>query len=344
MRTLEARFKIIRNGADYGELYATGSPQLRMNDSSAIKMSLSGDFAKDDSFDFLTDRIRPELVIDGEVFPIGIYLPATVQESENENTRAVHIEAYDQCWLVQDVKTEDYVLFTAGQNYIDVIMSLLTECGIALVVSHGTDAVLTEDRQDWDIGTSYLEIVNQLLSEINYNPLWFDNNGYAVLELASIPTAANIEHELDNTNVKSLLMPSIKRQTDIYKSPNVFVCICSNADKDAPMVARAENTNPQSPLSIPRRGRRIVSVINVDNISSQEELQAYANRLVYESITTGEQIQVETALLPGYGVSDVIALHYGDIVALTVEHSWSMSLDTGGRMIHTLEKVVLNIE
>ena len=343
MRLLECRFIVVRNGGDFGELYAIGAPSLRMNDNSAIKMSLSGKFAQDDTLNLLTDRIRPELVIDGVRTPIGLYLPATVTKSENETTKSMQIEAYDQCWLVRDTKTESLVLYPAGTNYIDLVQSILASCGIALVVAQETDAELAEDRQDWDIGTSYLTIVNQLLSEINYNPLWFNNEGFAVLEPATIPTAANIKHVLDDTNVKSLMIPTIHTETDLYSAPNVFVCICSNVDKDAPMVATAENTNPQSPLSIARRGRRITSVVTLDNIADQTELQAYANRLVYDSMLYGETLRVETALLPGFGVRDVIALRYGDLMALTVERAWSMSLDIGGKMTHTLEKVVLNL-
>ena len=58
----------------------------------------------------------------------------------------------------------------------------------------------------------------------------------------------------------------------------------------------------------------------------------------------GETIQVETALLPGFGVGDITALRFGDILTLTKERAWSMSLQVGGKMKHTLEKVVLNVE
>lgn len=343
MRSVDFRYKIIRNGAEYGEIHAIGTPLLRMIDSSNIKTSLTGIFAYNESLDCLTDRIRPEIIIDGVSSPLGLYLPATVQESEDETTRSMRIEAYDQCWLLRDHKTEELVFYRAGTNYINLILSLLATSGIGLVVANHSSAVLAEDRQDWDIGTSYLTIVNTLLSEINYNPLWFDASGYAVLEPASVPTADNIEHTLDATNVKSLMLPTFTRNTDIYQKPNVFVCICSNADKDAPMVARAENTNPQSPLSIARRGRRITSITRVDNIASQAELQSYANRLRDESMMTGEKIIVKTALLPGYGVADVTALLYGELSAICVEHAWTMELTVGGTMTHTLERVVVNL-
>ena len=346
IREIDFRFVVVRNGADYTVLnkLRTAAPTIRMDDSGEIKTSFSGDFLyPSKQVNWLTDEIRPELIIDGVRYNLGVFLPAAVREQENETTAYLHLEAYDRGWRVRDTKTETRLHFSAGSGYITTVEQLLAACGIVLISATPSPATLTEDREDWNIGTSYLEIVNQLLGEINYNPLWFDATGTAVLEPASIPTAVNIEHTLDDTQVKSLLLPSISRETDIYSAPNVFICVCSNADKDAPMVAKAENTNPQSPLSISRRGRRISTVQTVSNIASQEELQAYADRLRNESMMTGETISVSTALLPGFGVRDVTAICYGELMAVCLERAWTMSLTTGGKMTHTLERVVINL-
>lgn len=347
IRTVNIRFKVLRNGADYGRLYAVdGSPPtIRMDDGTELKTSLAGDFIEDPAapVDWLTDEIQPVLVIDGDETPLGVFLPATVIPSENEAFSFVHVEAYDRTWRVKDNYTESLLYYPAGTSYITVIRDLLTACGIALVIETPSAAVFTEAREDWDIGTSYLKIVNQLLSEINYNPLWFNNLGAAILEPVSVPSAENIEHTLDSDNVKSLLIPEITREMDIYQAPNVFVCTCSNPDKSGPMTATSENNNPQSPLSIMRRGRRIVSVKKLNNIASQEELQAYADRLRDESMFGGETVNVSTALLPGFGAADVTALHYKDYSAICIEKAWVMELVTGGTMNHVLERVVVNL-
>ena len=345
-RTVSFRYVVVRDGGDYMELYPIeGSPpRIRMNDGDEIKMALSGSFADPgEAVDWMADRIRPEITIDGVTYPLGVFLPASVQMQEGETQRWVSIEAYDQCWILRDTKTENILYFASGTNYLTAVESLLTAAGIALVSKTATTATLTEAREDWDVGTSYLSIINQLLSEINYNPIWFNQEGLAILEPASVPTAENVEHHLDDTDVRSLILPNISTEMDIYSAPNVFIAICSNADKSAAMVARSENTNPQSPLSIPRRGRRIVTVEKVDNIASQSELQAYADRLRNDSMLSGETIQITTALLPGYGVRDVIALRYREIFALCLEHSWNMQLQVGGSMQHSLEKVVINL-
>ena len=343
IRTVDFRFIVTRGGADYSELQPirNAKPTVFMNESTEIKTSLSGDFAQNDAVDWLTDQIRAELVIDGVRHPIGVFLPATVTPIEDENTKSVHVEAYDRCWLVRDNYTETIRHFAAGSSYITIVKQLLTECDIAVQIVTPSTATLAEDREDWDIGTSLLSIVNDLLGEINYNPLWFDATGAAIVEPASVPSAENIEHTLDDSNVESLLLPEIRRETDVYQAPNVFVCVVSNADKSAAMVATAVNDNPQSPLSIPRRGRRIVQIERLDNIASQAELEAYAARLRNESLFTGETITVRTGLLPGFGVADVTALHYGDLAAICIERSWTMELAVGGRMTHKLEKVVI---
>lgn len=344
-RTIDIRYRLSRNGADYGLLQAleSGTPTLRMDEAGEIKTSLLGTFAANPAANWLTDEIRPELVIDGTPHPLGVFLPASALEVENETTRAVQIEAFDRCWIVQDNKTESILSLAAGTNYLTAVKQLLTQAGIVLVLETPTGATLPERREDWDIGTSFLTIINDLLAEINYKPLWFNAQGVAMLQPVSVPTAENIEHVLDSSNVRSLLLPEFARETDIYSAPNVFLCICSNPDKSGPMVARAENNNPQNPLSIQRRGRRIMQVTKLNNIASQAELQAYVDRQRNESLYTGEILRVSTALLPGYGVGDVTALRYDQVAAICLERAWEMELKVGGKMAHRLERVVINL-
>lgn len=347
IRTVDFRYIVQRDGADLSELIpaAGSSPSVRMNDTGAIKTSFSGSFLDPgDEIDWMTDQIRPEMIVDGVVHPLGIYLPATVGRSETDTAKTIRIEAYDRCWQVKTRSAENQIYFAAGLNYLSAVGSLISEAGITMISAEETDAVLAEGREDWAVGTPNLDIVNQLLGEINYKQLWFDARGVARLEPVKQATAANIDHVLDDTKIESMLSDTISRDMDAYNAPNVFLCICSNADKAAPMVAKAENTNPESPLSISRRGRRITQVVQVDNIASQAALQVYANRLVTDSMMSGETIRIQTALLPGFGVGDVVALRYGGLLALAIERSWNMSLSTGGKMQHTLEKVMMNLD
>ena len=282
-------------------------------------------------------------------------MPAQVVPKDTKGEETLEVQAFDRCWRVRDNKVEGALYLSAGTAYLDAVEQLLTSSGIATIIKTPSEAVLAEDRQDWETGTSYLKIVNDLLAEINYKQLWFNSSGFAILEPASTPTSENIQHIFTNKKpdprnpkeVQSIrVLPKISRKTDIYQAPNVFIVICSNPDKSGDMKATAENNNPQSPLSIMRRGRRIVQVVKVNNIESQAKLEEYANRLLYESMTTGEIINVETALQSGFGVDDVTAIRYdgrNNTLGVCVEKAWSMTLAPGGTMSHELEKVVINL-
>lgn len=345
MRTIDFRYTLIRNGADYGSLktFEGGEPTIRMSSSGDIKTSLSGSFLiPEKNYELLSDQIRPEMIIDGTVHHLGLFLPSAVEEIEDGPDHYLQIEAFDRGWQVQDSRLENLLHIDAGTPYLQAIEARLVEAGIGQASVTASAAALPEDRE-WNVGTSRLSIINELLGEINFNPLWFDAEGLAILEPVSVPNAVNIKHRIRSNDAKSLLYPAMKKSVDIYRAPNVFIAVCSNPDKSGVMRAVSVNDNPQSPLSTVRRGRSISTVIRVSNIADAAELQAYADRARNDSLITGEQIGITTGLLPGYGVDDVVGIESGDLFAVAIDRAWTMSLRVGGEMQHTLEKVVINL-
>lgn len=361
IRNESFRFRVLRNGADYAEIFPASAPTLRMNSTGEIKVSLQGtfydkavdSFGKETTINFLSDEIKPIMIIDGVEYPLGVLIPTTVTPSRDETKRTLEIQAYDRCWQVQDMKVEGFIHLASGTPYIDAIEGLLTSAGIATVIKTDSNAVLAEDRDDWSSGVSYLKVVNDLLKEINYKSLYFNETGSAMLQPILEPTATNISHTFTSkktdvrlpqeVNIISM-KPGIKRKQDTFNAPNVFIVVCSNPDKSGVMVAKSENTNLQSPLSIARRGRRIVTVISIDNIASQTELQKYADTIRNQSMYTGEVIDITTCLLPGFGVNDVVGISDDDVFGVCTETAWNMQLTTGGTMSHTLERTVVNLD
>ena len=357
------RFKLLRGGVEYGELFAGDNvPVLMMNSSGEIKMSLQGEFfaqavdlhGKPVEVDWMADEIEPVLKIDETEKPLGILMPAKISNSKTKTGETVMIQAYDRCWTIRDNKLDTSLYYPAETPYLDAVESLLTACGVTGIIKTPSDEVMAENREDWQTGESYLTVINQLLSEINYKQLWFNQDGVAILEPKDVPKAENIKHVFTDKPINPRIpkeveaikiYPAVSREIDIYSTPNVFVCICSNADKSTGMKATAENRNPQSPLSISRRGRKIVKVVNVKNIANQTALQVYANNLLNETMMVGETIQIDTQLMNGFGVGEAVAIRSDDeIGGICLEQSWSMQLTPGGTMTHTLEKVVLNID
>lgn len=342
-RSVDILFRVVRGGADFGEIYAMGNstPRLRTSCNGSIHMSLSGDFADPgDSVDWSTDMIKPMLIIDGVEHSLGLLYVTTVQQVINEFTRYVHIEAFDQCWFLKNYQTESLLYYATADRYTPVISTLLSNAGIGSARITPNLTLFGTAREDWKIGTDYLTIINELLEEINYSPIWFDAEGTAVIEPMPNPESGNIRHVLDEKDVKSLLIPEMSVNSDFYSTPNVFKLICSSPDRSTPLIATATNTDGSSPISVPRRGRKIMKTIYVNNIGSQQDLQDMADRMCRDTLIRTERISIKTGLLYGFELNELVALNFAGESSICIEKGWTMDLKPGGIMTHNMERMV----
>lgn len=371
-RKMSFRYNLLRGGGFYALLRAAqdSAPHIRMQENGQIKMSFSGTFSavavdvdgRPMEIDWLSDEIQPVMILDGVEHPLGVYIPTTFTQSEGVAV-TVSVEAYDRAQRVLDTNSAGLLYWPAGTKYLDAVEQLLSAAGITTVFKTDTDAVFGEDREDWDAGTPFLTVVNDLLREINYKDLWFNSDGAAMLEPAAVPEASQIRHILSDKDPETLVLPGVSRGSDYFNTPNVFEVYVANPEKSGLMRAVAINDNPQSPLSTVRRGRDIVQVTKLDNIADQAALQAYAERQRNDSLITGETVTVSTGLQPDWGVGDVVALHTSPhtstlysaegrietvtapgMDAICLSRSFDMELKAGGTMRHTLDRVVYALE
>ncbi len=335
MRKIETRFDVVRNGVRFAELKCRDVPVVEMISDAEIKMTLKGEFRPNSDINYLTDYIRPYLLIDDTAFPLGEYITGTLSEHLN----GVTIEAFDKALIVQQDALSERLSLPAGTLYTNAIQSLLIGCGITRTLCDSSTAVLQTVREDWEVGTSSLTIVNQLLSEINYNPLWFDLNGVARLHKYTPSSANKIDHYY-KADEFSIIKPEYARETDIFNAPNVFIAMCSNPEFEEPLMATAVNDSPSSLLSTIRRGRRIVApVVRVDNIASLEALQEYVNKIRNESMITTETDDFTTALNPVHTVGDTIAIDHNYLKGIFTEAEWNIPMGAGELMTHKVRRI-----
>lgn len=333
MREIEVRVDVLRQNVKVTELECVSAPSVQISASAEIKGTMSGEFRFNAAVDWLSDEINPVVIIDGFEHSFGIFAPATYEIDYEDKT--VHVEAYDRCWNLKTMTSSRIIHFDAGDNYIDSIISLLAESGISLVNAYPSELAFASDREDWDLGTDYLTIVNTLLDEISYNALWFNEQGYAVLNPKS-ELDGEIVRTYDFSDVLSYAK-NVVATVDMFDVPNVYIAICDNADIGTVWTATAENRNPVSPTSIVRRGKRITAVVKVDNIASEPELQNYANFLAFRQMLLGESVNVTTGLLEYSGINETVALSHPNISGVCRETGWTATLQAGGEMSHILE-------
>lgn len=344
MRDVAFRMNVLRNGAQLTQMtWPTDSPpNIYVDKDAEIKGSLSATLCPSEKADLLSDELQPVMIVNGVEMPLGVFQVTTIDDSLTAFGKLWRIEAYDRCWRVQQSRTENIRHFSAGTPYLTAVQQLLTEAGITLILASPSDAVLATDREDWQAGTDYLSICNDLLAEINYNPVWFDARGVCRLEPYREPNSSRIDHAYSSRDVQMLPMADERTQAfDLFDRPNVFVRICSNPDLPAPMTATAVNDSPTSSTSTFKRKMRIVDVATVKNIASQAELQALVNKLRNESMFATKTITFSGLAEGGHGVGDVISIDDADIGGIYEETAWSLTLATGELMEHTARRAVI---
>lgn len=342
-RTIQTRFDVLRGGVNICQLQPIGNPIISCDASAEIKLSLSGSFIVPDAADLITDRIRPVLIVDGIEHNMGIFNVTTAGLSVSDSgLRSTNIEGYDNGLLLRryTILSRQDAYIPAGTRYDAAINALCVSAGITTLHMDATDAVISAAREDWEVGDNLLTVVNDLLSEINYRPIWFDRTGAAHAE-RYVRIGDRTPDRIYKADRESIIKRGYTKETDVWSNYNVFTAVVSSADLDTPLVATASNTNESSKLSVQNRGRVPSPVVRLKNIAGQVELQQYVNNLLYKSMMTNETVTVETALAPDHEVYDAVQLSGTEIDGLYEEIGWEMELGYNGTMTHTLRREVL---
>lgn len=340
-KTPTFRFDIVENGVCIGQAFALNKPSVKCDSDAEVKLSLSGEFVLNiQDPNWLKARIKPYLIIGGKESSLGEYLISQADDCmDKKGLKFWQIKGMDLGRIPQRSRTEKRVLFQAGQRYTDIVQSILLELGISRIIAIQSDATLKNDRADWEIGTSWIKIINSLLAEINYQSLWFDTEGNARIQPHRKVDGTVIDHRYESGEL-SQIKPQVDISSDIYKAYNVFTAMVSSPEYEEPMIAVSVNDIPTSRISTVNIGRVQAPIEKLDDIANQEELQKYVDNLRFQSMCSTETISFRTALNQ-HQVRDIVSIHHPQASGIYQETQWKMTLSYDGEMTHTAQRVVI---
>ena len=336
------RLEILRNNIPIGRLLCK-SISIKYDSSAEVMRGMQCELYADRqemtegfTFDLFRDRIRPIMIEDGTETSLGIFMIINAPKRLSETGSYYSIEAYDETMLLKQSAVVQRTYFAQGTAYLDAVQSLLTAVGFANIVTDANSDTLQISRE-FEIGTTYIQIINTLLSEINYNPVHAGADGYIYLTRKTVPTEADfIYRDRNNFN----LIGDISTETDIYDKPNVLVGVLSNPQQ-TPVVYTRENNDLNSVLSIPVRGYRVVKVYKLSNIASEDALHAYIDAKLLNSMQTTETVDFQTIVEGGHEYRSAVQLSTNLIEGLYTEVAWQIDIrPNSARMQHTVERRV----
>jgi hypothetical protein len=343
-RKIKFRYDLLNSNDNYiRTLDTVESGEVSMASLASIKRTARFRIKDNEDINWLSDRIHPFVEIkvkDGWIeFPLGIFLLSSPTRSDQNQNVYRDVEAYDGLLVLRDDKFESRYTVTAGTNYRDAVIAILTTSGITKHNIEQTDKVLPNDF-DFEPGKEKLYAINELLRQINFNQIYVDVYGYYTSSTYRSPSVRSAEYTYGD-DALSITYSGMTEEFDLFNVPNKWVVVLSNPESE-PLVSTYINENPNSPTSTMSRGRIIIDYREIDNIADQQSQDAYVQRIAFEASQIYGKLEYETAINPAHDFADVLQINYSPlgISDKYSETGWTIPLVAGGKMRHSLRKVV----
>lgn len=346
-RRLDFRYDLLDvTGAKVADLDAVQSCTITQNWHADIKRTAKLSIRDIGGIDYLSDMIKPWIrfylppyqAADWVEWPQGVFLLSTPRrKSTPAGVVTREVEAYDRLQALADDKPPTRQGIMAGESVTGKVSSLIG--ALPKVVTPSTS--VAPRARDWDIGTSKLQVINELLDSIAYESVSFDSDGVAQVRPYVLPSARSEEYRYGDDLDSGLVVPAMDQELDLFRVPNQWVLTVSDPDRAA-LVAAHTNNDPGSLTSTVRRGRVITDFRVDQDAADLTALQAKVARLAYEASQVYESIPFTTALMPHHDGNDVYRLRYAPLAinAKYVEQSWEMALRPGATMRHVARRAV----
>lgn len=336
-REIKFRYKLYdKDNVFKHNMYNILSASMDYNSLTRLKTSASITMEHDDRIDYLNDQIKIICVIDEEEYPLGQFLISSPDKSKNGKQVIRECECFSKLIILEQSQIENRYVVLKGTNVVAEVKRIISNKYLYDI----TDSALTTSvDREWEIGTPFLTIINDLLEVINYTSLRVDLNGVFTATPYILPTDRQIEITYKDDQ-ESIIFEEIKESIDYFDAKNVFIRYVNNPDIYPPLRAVFENNNISSETSIIRRGRRLPDIQEVSDVADLQTLQDICKKDGYNATDKYKIVEFETAINPIHGYMNCINFScYGD-GGKFIETAWSIDCKTDGRMKHRIRSVV----
>ena len=331
---------------DTNELFNVISGELNYTSLGRLKSSITIKIvdSKYLNIDYLNDRIKLEIEIDGIKYNKGIYLISTTGSETRNGVKTRQLTCYSKLKILDKAKVLSPYYLPAGANIYNAIVNLLGSNPHNITHTDKTlNTSYTANR-----GTAKLDIINELFDILNYNSLTVDDSGVFTSSPYILPENRKTEiyyiegdpKRTDASNVCRLISPDIEEELDAFDIPNIFMKHTNDVNIDPPIVAVYPlQSDLDNPITIDGRDPN-PNIEEVSDVADYATLYAKCKRDAAEARSIYSHLQIETAISPNHGYLNCIEVKVGDIDNKYTETSWSINLVAGALMKHTLRRVV----
>lgn len=253
-----------------------------------------------------------------ERHPLGTFLVQTPSSSFDGLVRAVSVDAYTPLIELKENSPElgysilkDEMVDGRKLTIMEHACARIKEWTAVPVVTTSSDKILLNNFVA-ETDENRLTFLRALIAQAEYS-FGLDDIGRIIFEPYQELEAMQPVTTFDDGN-SSILYPEITMDHDVFGIPNVVEVIYNKNGKNIRKLA--ENTDPNSPVSIPRRGRRIVHRVVNPSFSGKDTglawdglIQDYANKLLKSQSTVQYKLKYTHGYYP-VRLRDCVRLNY----------------------------------
>ena len=243
-----------------------------------------------DDFDPETDYITAvtDVLVNGEWerFYLGQYRFLGRENTYSEELRAWSLTGHSvEDILLNDQPSTGYTV-AAGAMCLVTVKALLVSLGFPAtrIDLPTTDRAIPNGLYWHPAGTeedtNWLRVVNSILNSCGYSSLRADNYGrlyaYDVPEDPTKLAPDVVYGPADMPETENFVGGTVTDNWDYERFANRIIAVSDDVNQDPPLVAVAENRNPNSRASIQRLGRTITKKVSTSTAASQATLDKMA--------------------------------------------------------------------
>jgi len=290
------------------------------------------------------DRVRPYMTLANDSisarFNLGVFVLTTPETSRIDDVITYEAQGFDLLYLLQSGPSDTYVA-TSGTTYLSAVQAVLTASGVGVGLQlDGTGSATTLPvtmvwALDPNTEISWLSIINDLLSAINYRGLWANENGVFTSSPYAAPSTRAIEWTFDTSISTANIVGQERTLTsDVWGAKNWWRFV-----RKAMTVKPVEGagiytvTNASTGrTSIAALGRTVKAQVQWLDAADQTSLVAQGDKIVAKNQAISRSFVIDVDPLPIASHFDIVALIDAGFTDKCQVTSWTLPLDgTQGR-------------
>lgn len=284
-----------------------------------------------DLINWLSHRFRPWVSVNGLRWDLGVFVPSSPSyKYGSDGSVQVSVSMGDRLTLMSTLITGATASYPAGTVVTDLVNALIYTCTGDIqtnVVPSDKElsSALTEDPN-----TTYLQIANDLLGAIGYNPLWCDSEGVFTSEPWVDPAQQTPDVYFAEGD-SCIHSADFEVSQDRNAVPNRIICRTSGDATNAGLESIATNQDDSSPYSYNNRGGQWITNYYDETAADQASLDAIAAKYLKLNMTPPWYVSVSHAVVPLVG-RQVLQFTSGGIDRQVSVNEWGVTLTPGALM------------